>query len=100
MLMKLFSLDILGYLAAMCTTFSFLPQAIKTIRTGDTSGLSLVMYLVFVTGVLLWAAYGFVIQDMAVIAANILTTVLSLCILVIIIRNHMRSGGGRKSAAR
>ncbi len=33
--------EIIGYMAAFGTTISFLPQAVKTIRTKDTSGISL-----------------------------------------------------------
>jgi uncharacterized protein with PQ loop repeat len=36
--------DILGYLAAFCTTIAFLPQTIQVIRTKDTEALSLSMY--------------------------------------------------------
>ena len=45
------NLEWLGYLAATCTTLSFVPQAVKTIRTRDTSGISLLMYVVFTLGI-------------------------------------------------
>ena len=35
------NLEWVGFLAAACTTLSFVPQAVKTIRTRDTSGISL-----------------------------------------------------------
>ncbi|MGL5153249.1 MAG: SemiSWEET transporter [Clostridium sp.] len=63
----------IGFLAAMLTTFSFLPQAIKVIKTKDTSGISLVMYSMFVLGVLLWAIYGIVSNDLPLIIANTVT---------------------------
>jgi len=44
----------LGLAAAFCTTLSFLPQALKTIRTKNTTGISLAMYSVFTGGTLLW----------------------------------------------
>ena len=50
--------DYIGYVAAVLTTVSFVPQAFKTIRTKDVSGISLSMYLIFTVGVLLWFAYG------------------------------------------
>ena len=37
------TLEWMGYLAAACTTLSFVPQAAKTIPTRDTSGISLWM---------------------------------------------------------
>ncbi len=48
------SVTILGVVAAACTTFSFLPQAIKTIKTKHTKGLSVVTYSVMTFGVFLW----------------------------------------------
>jgi MtN3 and saliva related transmembrane protein len=49
----------LGYLAALLTTLSFFPQALKTLRSGDTSAISLRMYGLFTAGIALWAIYGF-----------------------------------------
>jgi len=65
--------EIIGYLAAFLTTVSFLPQAIKTIKTKDTSGISLLMYSVFLIGVLFWGAYGILLKSLPMILANIVT---------------------------
>lgn len=65
----------LGYVAALLTTLSFFPQALKTLRSGDTSGISLRMYGLFTTGVALWALYGIYTGDGPVIAANLITLV-------------------------
>ncbi|MCG3734500.1 PQ-loop domain-containing transporter [Vibrio cincinnatiensis] len=35
----------IGYLAACLTTLSFLPQAIRVIKTRDTESISLAMYI-------------------------------------------------------
>lgn len=72
--------------AAACTTFSFLPQALKTIRTKNTKDLSLGMYTVLTTGILLWLIYGLAIRDIPVIAANSVTLFLTATILVLKIR--------------
>ncbi|HVW72230.1 MAG TPA: SemiSWEET transporter [Rhizomicrobium sp.] len=48
----------LGYLAALCSTLSFAPQAWKIIRSARTHDISLGMYLLTVTGFALWLAYG------------------------------------------
>jgi MtN3 and saliva related transmembrane protein len=48
-----------GYVAAVLTTLSFFPQAFKTLRSGDTSAISLRMYGLFTAGIVLWAVYGF-----------------------------------------
>ena len=78
--------DIIGYLAAFGTTISFLPQAIKTIQTKDTSGISLPMYALFTTGTLLWLTYGIMGGSLPVAVANAITLVFASIILVYKIR--------------
>lgn len=75
--------SIFGYLAAILTTLSFLPQAIKTIRDKNTEGISLIMYSMFTAGVLLWLVYGVFIKDVPVIIANLVTLILAVTILVL-----------------
>jgi MtN3 and saliva related transmembrane protein len=75
-------ITLLGIIAAACTTTSFVPQGIKTIRTKDTKGISLLMYSVFTYGVLLWLVYGLVNRDIPVIIANAATISLASVVLV------------------
>ena len=75
-------IEALGYFAAFCTALSFLPQTIKTIKTKDTSGLSLYMYLLFFIGVGCWFFYGYVISNYPLMIANGLTLFLSSIILI------------------
>ncbi len=49
---------IAGLIAAAGTAFSFLPQAIKTIRTKNTSGIFFYVYSLFAIDTLLWVLYG------------------------------------------
>ncbi len=77
---------IIGMLAAIFTTASFLPQAIRIIRTKHTKDISLSMYVIFTTGILLWLVYGIAIEDLPIIAANIVTFIFSFTILVLKIR--------------
>jgi MtN3 and saliva related transmembrane protein len=65
----------LGYVAASLTTLSFIPQAIKTLRTGDTRGISLRMYALFTAGIALWGIYGLLTGDGPLIAANAITLI-------------------------
>lgn len=74
-------ISIAGYTAAFCTTISFLPQAVKTIKTKDTSGISLYMYVIFTTGTILWFLYGLFTNNLPVLIANAITAVLSIVIL-------------------
>lgn len=70
-----------GYAAAILTTGSFLPQALMTIRTRNTSGISLAMYVIFTTGVALWLAYGIFLGSWPMILANTVTFLLAATIL-------------------
>jgi MtN3 and saliva related transmembrane protein len=79
-------ITILGMSAAICTTASFLPQALKTIRTRNTKGISLYMYALFAFGTLLWFVYGILSQNIPIVAANGITLVFSLIILAYKIR--------------
>ena len=65
--------ELVGYLAASLTTVSFFPQAVKTLRSGDTRSISLGMYALFTSGVALWALYGVMVGDGPVLLANLIT---------------------------
>ncbi|QWF71672.1 SemiSWEET family sugar transporter [Methylomonas paludis] len=73
--------EIIGYLAATLTTGSFLPQAVKTIKTRETHALSLGMYSMFAAGVFFWLIYGIYLSNKAIIIANAITFVLAALIL-------------------
>lgn len=76
----------IGYIAAVLTTSSFVPQAWHTFRTRDVSGISLVMYLVFAFGVSLWLAYGLMLAAWPIVLANAVTLALVLAILAMKLR--------------
>jgi MtN3 and saliva related transmembrane protein len=81
--------EIVGAVAATLTTLAFVPQALKALRDKDTRALSLRMYATFTTGVLLWGLYGYMRNDWVVIAANAITAVLCLAILISKLRNDV-----------
>ena len=81
------NLEWAGYVAATLTTAAFFPQAIKTIRSKDTSGVSLGMYVVFTIGVAFWLLYGIALQSWPMIISNIITFALSATILVLKLRH-------------
>jgi len=76
----------IGFVAATLTTLSFVPQAVRTIRTRDTRGISLWMYVMFTVGLACWLAYGFVLMSWPMILSNIVTLLLSLTILTMKLR--------------
>ena len=82
--------ELIGSLAALLTTVSFIPQAWHTWRTRDVSGISLAMYSVFTTGVGLWLVYGLWLGAAPLIAANAVTLALALSILLMKLRFEPR----------
>ena len=73
--------DIVGSLAAILTTVSFLPQAWHSFKTKDVSGVSLGMYSVFTVGVALWLVYGLLLRAWPIVVANVITLGLAVAIL-------------------
>ena len=77
------NLEWLGFLAATLTTVAFVPQALKTLRTRDTSGISLGMYAVFTIGIACWFGYGVFLESWPMIVSNAITFLLSSTILAL-----------------
>ncbi len=63
---------LLGTLAAVLTTFGFVPQIIKMRKTRSSKDVSLGTLYQFSAGVILWTFYGFHLGDVIIIAANII----------------------------
>lgn len=78
---------LIGLAAGTCTTIAFLPQALKCWRTRSTRDISLSMFLVLVAGVALWLAYGLMLGDVPLVAANGVTLLLAGSILVLKLRH-------------
>jgi MtN3 and saliva related transmembrane protein len=76
----------IGYTAAVLTSTSFIPQAVMTIRSRDTRGISRGMYIIFTIGVALWLAYGIYINSWPMILANVVTLVLAGTVLTLKLR--------------
>jgi MtN3 and saliva related transmembrane protein len=74
--------DWIGYAAATLTTAAFVPQVWLTWRTRDVRGISLGMYSVFTLGIALWLVYGWLLGAWPIVAANAVTLVLALSILI------------------
>jgi MtN3 and saliva related transmembrane protein len=74
-------LNVVGGIAALLSTISFVPQATKIIRTRDTSSISTGMYMVTVVGFILWTIYGAMQTAWPIIASNGICLILSAFIL-------------------
>lgn len=81
---------LLGLCAGTLTTLAFVPQVLKTWRSKSGNDISLGMFLLFSTGVLLWLIYGILIDALPVILANAVTLLLSLTVLALKLRYQRR----------
>lgn len=79
--------DIIGSIAAILTTFCFVPQVMKALTAPDTKAISLYMYVFFTIGVILWLIYGIMLGKLPIIAANSVTVILSITILYKKVKN-------------
>lgn len=80
-------IEVIGMAAAIIGTLGWMPQAIKTIKTRDTSGLSLGTNLMLLTTVILWFIYGVAIGSWPLMLGNIVTVILVGIIVVLKIRH-------------
>jgi MtN3 and saliva related transmembrane protein len=85
--------DFVGFPAAALTTVAFLPQAWKSWRTRDLSGISLPMYALFTLGVALWLVYGILLGSVPIIVGNAITLALASVVLYLKVLD-VRAGGG------
>jgi MtN3 and saliva related transmembrane protein len=75
-----------GYLAAILTTFSIIPQIIRVYRLKESRDISLWTISSLSAGILLWFIHGIVIGDLPVILANGVSLLLSVLMLWLVIK--------------
>ncbi len=78
--------ETIGFIAAILTTSSFMPQAWHTFKTRDVRGISLGMYSVMTTGVACWLVYGWLLGAWPIVISNVITLALAAAILVMKLR--------------
>ena len=71
------AVEVVGYAAGTLTTLAFVPQVVKSWRTGSTRDLSSVMLVAFTTGIVLWLLYGAAVGSLPIVLANGVTLGLS-----------------------
>ena len=81
-------MTLIGFTAAAFTTSAFIPQVLKAWKTKSTHDVSLTMFVMLVTGILLWMIYAIHIRSWPMISANIITLILQSIIIVLKIRYH------------
>ncbi|MEH6762784.1 MAG: SemiSWEET transporter [Maribacter arcticus] len=68
------------------TTGAFVSQVYETWKNKSVKDIFLSMYTVLLMGLLLWIVYGFYINSLPIIAANIITATLSVLIVIMKIK--------------
>ena len=76
-------IDLFGFLAALLTTIAFLPQLYKTWKTKSADDVSLIMLILFITGLICWIIYGLKIQSIPILVANVVTFIFNFSILIL-----------------
>ena len=67
--------EFVGYVAAACTTFAFVPQIVKISKQGGED-LSYGMLGTYLVGQFLWLLYGVILHSGPVISANVVSILL------------------------
>jgi MtN3 and saliva related transmembrane protein len=75
-------IEILGFVAGICTSSSILPQLIKTIKTKEAQDVSVFMFIVMLVGNSLWVYYGFDKSDLPIISTNFFALGLNIAMLI------------------
>ncbi len=78
--------DVVGVAAGACSMTSFVPQIVKILRQRDAAGVSLHMYMVTVTGFVLWTAYGVLQHSWPIWLSNAINLSLAGTILALRVR--------------
>ena len=73
---------IIGYSAALVTTFCLVPQLYKIILDKNTEGVSVLTYGILLSGQILFIVYGLLIDNKIVIFANLVGGLFTFLIIV------------------
>jgi MtN3 and saliva related transmembrane protein len=84
--------DLLGISAGVLTSYSRVPQIVKTWKTRSAGGLSLKMYAMLCIGFLLWLTYGVMTNDLPIILANVVSLALNITLLIFRFRFGNQNG--------
>ncbi|AHF15791.1 SemiSWEET family sugar transporter [Niabella soli] len=73
--------DLLGAVAGVITTLTFLPQVIKTIKDKSVKDISLMMFVIAAVNEAMWIVYGALKNDWVIILTNAVILCLSLTMI-------------------
>lgn len=73
--------QIIGTISGIFTSVSMLPQVIKILKEKKAEELSMVMILVLLAGLIGWAIYGFMKNDLPIIITNCFSVLVNIILL-------------------
>jgi len=76
-------IEIVGLAAGICTALSLLPQIIKIVKEKKAQDISLFYLIVLLCGLGLWTYYGFLKDDIPIIATNIFSMLLNIIVIIL-----------------
>ena len=62
--------DILGYIAAVFISVSFIPQVIKSYKTKSVEDVSIGLLIASIIGTAFWLMYGYILKNWPILVAN------------------------------
>ena len=83
-----FNVEIIGITAALCTTAAFAPQAYRIWKRKSAKEVSLTMYLIMLTGLILWLIYGILIDSFSIKLSNTVSILLVAMIIYYKIKDY------------
>lgn len=88
-------LILIGLMAGLVTTSSFVPQVIKGYRSGSMEDVSLFMPVMLMVGMTLWLMYGVFLGDLPIVLWNGISIGLNAALVAM----KMRADGKKKKGA-
>jgi MtN3 and saliva related transmembrane protein len=71
-------MEMLGFVAGLFSTVSFIPQVYKTYKTKSAKDVSMPMFIIYSISVFLWIIYGIWVSSTPIWTCNIIVFVLAL----------------------
>lgn len=92
--------EVVGTIAGLCSTSSFVPQVIKAWREDETAAISKRMYVITVTAFSLWIVYGVMIESLPIVVFNAASLGLSSTVLLLKIKHRHRAAARQRQTTR
>jgi len=85
---------LVGLIAGSFTTFGFVPQIVKGLRTKRMQDVSLTMPIILAVGMFLWIFYGMILQDIPIVLWNAVAFALNVSLIGLKLRYGKRTSCG------